>query len=924
MIPSPQKTDLFSPPKSSQRLFSVTAPNPKPPPRQFFRRGSIGSKSWKLGVVNQIQSQIQSGIKSNKHCDISTIQRCESADQNFVHAPRTSNRSPHQSGLCSAFDPPKRLSEESDPAAFSHLFSFKPPRSLHSFASFGSNATGLYSRRNSPTLQSENVATSSTAPSLSLPKFASSRFPIKSQASRTSLTPPPSERVSSKMTLPSQLTGTSQADPLIPTLHRVSQDKDSIELTQASQPADPSGENRSAEVRSAGDAPIDSTITGDNMQEITVDIAAEPLTQPQVKIIQRRPVDIKPDNVMAAGGHKDSTFPNPVNGPSTSGGERREDTVNSLNTPIEERNRESLKLLKAVDDRINELNLSTHGMQKLNSTTASALESLKMRVEDLGTCLNTKDELRHVEVIKAVEASSMQLDVLRACFRTEMKDECRSRTVEMVDATRKLLDNINESLQSLQQAQNQETRTALEAMEAQLHSFQNDAQTAQFTQRQEVTKALEETQVRMDKINASVLNLQNKKCLEADRMIEAVGSRMDVLQGDIQAMQGDQRTGAERIIEAIDSRLTEFRGDISILQESVQRLKEERDCLIKERADNEDRTQAVESLIAKLDSALDENASLSKDLERRVENELAAKSRCDDQWVQISQLQIQTQELDRQVASLKTERRRLQDEIDTTHSQAATIEAENQQLRSSLAQTAQDHDARLKSTISDFEKECTREAAEVEILNQAMRSPALHLSSITLLETDLRVKTELLQEQEERREILLREHEEHVSNVLKERDNQQQEIRSLKDRIYELEQDLEQQRHEKEQTATAIEQGKQTALSHPMLLTDIERAHIQELSKSSLNEFPHWLIDLTSSPDKPTYQEDSRVDFVKSEPASQDHVTTRSSSKRKAQQLDLECEADSAAKSGKRDDQTYLHANFDREQRVEASAPEAE
>ncbi|KAF8940961.1 hypothetical protein BGZ58_003693 [Dissophora ornata] len=543
---------------------------------------------------------------------------------------------------------------------------------------------------------------------------------------------------------------------------------------------------------------------------------------------------------------------------------------------IEERHHETLKTLEATNVRMSEIRASFQATQEKRYMEATtAFEATATRMDGLGARVQMQDE-RHLEAIRLLRATNARLDEIKDNiynlqeeqylnivktleatngrveeFGTSVQaaqNERHPASAKIIMAMKEQLFELKTGVQGRQERQHLESLNLLEAMGTRFDEFRGSTLTAQDERYQGIEKTLETAAVHMREIKADVQILQKARHMEYEKMQEVINTQLSDLRTDVQTLQKERYQEAEKTLETTDRQLSEFKVHVQSLQDSVRQLSEERARLLLENAENEVQAKEVNSLTAKLSGMLDEKLALSEELKKRAESELAMKSQCDDQWVQIGQLQLQTQELNKQLVTARSECQQLKEMNNAIRDQLEAAEKTNKRLQNCLLE-------------SQSEK---------------------NLHWISELEADLEEKNNILKMQEEQRNGLLKEQEDQINRMLREQENDRHEIQVSKRRLRQLEQDLEKAPQEKDATGSLTNakqlvclfsivdgcafvhclfhfsksipnsyyKSVESPLSRqeaPMLIKDIAHAQSRDRSLDTLTEFLQWPMDLSTS-----------------------------------------------------------------------------
>ncbi|KAI8601973.1 hypothetical protein EDD21DRAFT_404050, partial [Dissophora ornata] len=484
-------------------------------------------------------------------------------------------------------------------------------------------------------------------------------------------------------------------------------------------------------------------------------------------------------------------------------------------------------------------------------------------------------EEQYLNIVKTLEATNGRVEEFGTSVQAA-QNERHPASAKIIMAMKEQLFELKTGVQGRQERQHLESLNLLEAMGTRFDEFRGSTLTAQDERYQGIEKTLETAAVHMREIKADVQILQKARHMEYEKMQEVINTQLSDLRTDVQTLQKERYQEAEKTLETTDRQLSEFKVHVQSLQDSVRQLSEERARLLLENAENEVQAKEVNSLTAKLSGMLDEKLALSEELKKRAESELAMKSQCDDQWVQIGQLQLQTQELNKQLVTARSECQQLKEMNNAIRDQLEAAEKTNKRLQNCLLESQSEHAAQIKSTIHEFEQTRIREAVEIQNQNKK------NLHWISELEADLEEKNNILKMQEEQRNGLLKEQEDQINRMLREQENDRHEIQVSKRRLRQLEQDLEKAPQEKDATGSLTNakqlvclfsivdgcafvhclfhfsksipnsyyKSVESPLSRqeaPMLIKDIAHAQSRDRSLDTLTEFLQWPMDLSTS-----------------------------------------------------------------------------
>uniref|UniRef100_A0A671T855 Myosin-11-like n=1 Tax=Sinocyclocheilus anshuiensis TaxID=1608454 RepID=A0A671T855_9TELE len=501
----------------------------------------------------------------------------------------------------------------------------------------------------------------------------------------------------------------------------------------------------------------------------------------------------------------------------------------------------STKLRQMEDDRnalqeqLEEEAEAKRNVERHVSALNIQLSDYKKKLEEVSSNVELLEEGKK-RLQRDLEAASTQFEEKAAAY--EKLEKTKNRLQQELEDTLMDLDNQRHLVSNLEKKQKKFDQMLAEEKSIS-NKYADERDRAEAEAREKETKALS---------LARALEEAQEAREELERANKALRAEMEDLvssKDDVHELEKSKR-GLEAQVEEMKTQLEELEDELQAAEDAKLRLEVnmqalkaqfERDLQGRDEQGEEKKRQLVKQvreLETELEDERKQRAAIAaskkklegdvKDLEGQIET--SNKGR-EEAIKQLRKLQAQMKDFQRELDDARAAREEVVSSAKENERKAKTLEAEVLQLhevRSALS----DEKRRLEAKIQQLEEELEEEQGNMEMLNDKLRKSAQQVDQLT---NELQAERTTSQKNESARQLIERQNKE-LKAKLQEMENQvkskfKSSITALETKVAQLEEQLDQESREKQNTAKAVRQ-KDKKLKELMTQVDDERKQAEQ------------------------------------------------------------------------------------------------
>uniref|UniRef100_A0A672T8U3 Myosin-11-like n=1 Tax=Sinocyclocheilus grahami TaxID=75366 RepID=A0A672T8U3_SINGR len=501
----------------------------------------------------------------------------------------------------------------------------------------------------------------------------------------------------------------------------------------------------------------------------------------------------------------------------------------------------STKLRQMEDDRnalqeqLEEEAEAKRNVERHVSALNIQLTDYKKKLEEVSSNVELLEEGKK-RLQRDLEAASTQFEEKAAAY--DKLEKTKNRLQQELEDTLMDLDNQRQLVSNLEKKQKKFDQMLAEEKSIS-NKYADERDRAEAEAREKETKALS---------LARALEEAQEAREELERANKALRAEMEDLvssKDDVHELEKSKR-GLEAQVEEMKTQLEELEDELQAAEDAKLRLEVnmqalkaqfERDLQGRDEQGEEKKRQLVKQvreLETELEDERKQRAAIAaskkklegdvKDLEGQIET--SNKGR-EEAIKQLRKLQAQMKDFQRELDDARAAREEVLSSAKENERKAKTLEADVLQLhevRSALS----DEKRRLEAKIQQLEEELEEEQGNMEMLNDKLRKSTQQVDQLT---NELQAERTTSQKNESARQLMERQNKE-LKAKLQEMENQvkskfKSSITALETKVAQLEEQLDQESREKQNTAKAVRQ-KDKKLKELMTQVDDERKQAEQ------------------------------------------------------------------------------------------------